>query len=31
VGIENLLNKASSLLPVENIWANPGCGLKICN
>jgi len=23
-----LLNKASGLLPVENIWVNPDCGLK---
>ena len=28
VEIENLLNKASDLLPVENIWVNPDCGLK---
>ncbi len=26
--IENLLKKASKLLPSENIWVNPDCGLK---
>ena len=26
--IESLLNKASQVLPVENIWVNPDCGLK---
>ncbi len=26
--IEDLLKKASDLLPVENIWVNPDCGLK---
>jgi len=26
--IEKLLNKASDLLPEENIWVNPDCGLK---
>jgi 5-methyltetrahydropteroyltriglutamate--homocysteine methyltransferase len=26
--IENLLSKASDVLPVENIWVNPDCGLK---
>jgi len=28
IEIENLLNKASNLLPKENIWINPDCGLK---
>jgi 5-methyltetrahydropteroyltriglutamate--homocysteine methyltransferase len=23
-----LLNKATSVLPLENIWVNPDCGLK---
>ncbi|TVZ07714.1 methionine synthase (B12-independent) [Cellulophaga sp. RHA_52] len=26
--IEDLLEKASKLLPVDNIWVNPDCGLK---
>ncbi len=26
--MEKLLKKASGLLPAENIWANPDCGLK---
>ena len=26
--IEELLQKASKLLPVDNIWVNPDCGLK---
>ncbi|GAA3508243.1 5-methyltetrahydropteroyltriglutamate--homocysteine S-methyltransferase [Aquimarina addita] len=26
--IENLLDKACDLLPYENIWVNPDCGLK---
>ncbi|HXV28446.1 MAG TPA: 5-methyltetrahydropteroyltriglutamate--homocysteine S-methyltransferase, partial [bacterium] len=26
--IETLLKKASDVLPVENIWVNPDCGLK---
>ena len=26
--IENLLEKASDLLPVGNLWVNPDCGLK---
>ena len=26
--IENLLKKASTLLPIENLWVNPDCGLK---
>ncbi|MAU71950.1 MAG: 5-methyltetrahydropteroyltriglutamate--homocysteine S-methyltransferase [Pseudozobellia sp.] len=26
--IENLLERASELLPIENIWVNPDCGLK---
>ncbi|MBX2840277.1 MAG: 5-methyltetrahydropteroyltriglutamate--homocysteine S-methyltransferase [Flammeovirgaceae bacterium] len=28
VEIENLLDKAARLLPYENIWVNPDCGLK---
>ncbi|MES2997339.1 MAG: 5-methyltetrahydropteroyltriglutamate--homocysteine S-methyltransferase [Verrucomicrobiota bacterium] len=26
--MENLIRKASALLPVENLWVNPDCGLK---
>ena len=26
--IENLLDKASHLLPIGNVWVNPDCGLK---
>ena len=26
--IESLLIKATHLLPIENIWVNPDCGLK---
>lgn len=26
--IEDLLDKAAQLLPVENLWVNPDCGLK---
>ncbi|MFT4175858.1 MAG: 5-methyltetrahydropteroyltriglutamate--homocysteine S-methyltransferase [Luteolibacter sp.] len=26
--MENLMRKAAALLPVENLWVNPDCGLK---
>lgn len=26
--MDNLMNKATAVLPVENLWVNPDCGLK---
>jgi 5-methyltetrahydropteroyltriglutamate--homocysteine methyltransferase len=26
--MENLLRKAAAVLPIENLWVNPDCGLK---
>jgi len=29
--MQNLINKAANVLPAENIWVNPDCGLKTRN